>query len=980
MNKTRKHLTASTSSDAFMLSENKTKLEVNAGEIPHVSAPAHDISTIWKPYTVDGYSEQEAGNWNSLTYDLLHSFDQMAKLFRFELLHKSWLNAYLLAAGMNQIVEDYLHTNYIFLLKIAKYLGKLPSPLGALLVRGNRYFNDLWTFLNEKNKSSGKIIRWQHKLAELLNRLAEVVIEANPPKEMAINQIMAEGGSITAYVPYFPISLRDSIIKLPSCFRSFDQRPEDIRRIVEEFSIHWPERERLIMVLGVRTSGSYLAPLYAAFLREMGYTDVQVLTIRPGTPLLRSELKVICELIEKNGLALLCDDPPLSGSTLSKSARLLEEAEIPRRNIVLMLQLFGNYDSLPDSLQQYPSVLLSWPNWSIHRYLELNNVRAALTDACDPSYQISELERLPILESASEREHVRASYRLNLVNSTTGETLTINVQVEGAGLGYFGEHALAVAQRLPDYSARVISMQDGVLYQEIPAGSQAISASKLIDREELINHLVVYIVVRNQQLPTASDTSVKLRGRQAVWEIASILLSTSFGPAALPARLALIDSYVKKQLTAIHPSIIDGDMSLRHWYFHKEAEKPFVKTYLADRDFSHLDLWCYDPVFDLAGLALEVDPYVQPSTVRNLYESESDTKVLPENWMLYQLVQLWNNDRLDAEESSVVSRRMTQVVQRYFSEIYFQDLDHVSEGPVCAIDIDGVLESKVLGFPSLSPASARSLRALNLHGNRVILATGRSIDELKERCAAYKLNGGIAEYGAVLFDQASLQIKVLLTEEEQAILYKIRSRIANKPGIYLDNDYRFAVRAYCLDENRKQTHVDNESVEEILLETDTVDQVYAIQGLAQTDFMVKRIDKSYGLREWLVNYDRSSQYQSGAHREGKPLALAVGDSATDLPMLNLADYANAPANASWEVKQSEIPITSGPYQRGLEQAVTKYLGHRPGSCSSCAIKEFHAQTAFMQDIFAVQENGYLSMLWQAIKLLVMSGGHFHVST
>jgi hydroxymethylpyrimidine pyrophosphatase-like HAD family hydrolase len=348
--------------------------------------------------------------------------------------------------------------------------------------------------------------------------------------------------------------------------------------------------------------------------------------------------------------------------------------------------------------------------------------------------------------------------------------------------------------------------------------------------------------------------------------------------------------------------------------------------------------------------------------------------------MLYQLVHLWNQARLDEEKSSFVNRRMAQVVQRYFAEIYFSDLHFVSEGPLCAVDIDGVLESNILGFPSLTPASARSLRALNQHGNRVMLVTGRSIEELKERCAAYRLNGGVAEYGAVLFDQASGQVKELLTDEEQSILNKVRGRLSNKREIYLDNDYRYAIRAYRLDADGKRTHVDNESVEEILLETDSTEQVYAIQGISQTDFMVKRIDKGYGIGEWLVNFDGSTQRPGEHHKGWKPLALAVGDSATDLPMLNLAELAYAPANASWEVKQSEIPITSGSYQRGLEQAVAKYIRHHPGSCPACALEAFPDQTAFIQDIFAAQENGTIGMLWQAIKLFARSGARFHVDT
>ena len=76
-------------------------------------------------------------------------------------------------------------------------------------------------------------------------------------------------------------------------------------------------------------------------------------------------------------------------------------------------------------------------------------------------------------------------------------------------------------------------------------------------------------------------------------------------------------------------------------------------------------------------------------------------------------------------------------------------------GALCAIDIDGVLETSPLGFSSLTPTGAVTLRAVTLHGYRPILATGRSLDEVRERCAAYHLAGGVAEYGAVVYNHGT---------------------------------------------------------------------------------------------------------------------------------------------------------------------------------------------------------------------------------
>ena len=46
-----------------------------------------------------------------LLTDLLNDFEELTALFPFELRKQSWLNAYLLSAGMSQIVEDYLYAD-----------------------------------------------------------------------------------------------------------------------------------------------------------------------------------------------------------------------------------------------------------------------------------------------------------------------------------------------------------------------------------------------------------------------------------------------------------------------------------------------------------------------------------------------------------------------------------------------------------------------------------------------------------------------------------------------------------------------------------------------------------------------------------------------------------------------------------------------------------------------------------------------------
>ncbi len=107
-----------------------------------------------------------------------------------------------------------------------------------------------------------------------------------------------------------------------------------------------------------------------------------------------------------------------------------------------------------------------------------------------------------------------------------------------------------------------------------------------------------------------------------------------------------------------------------------------------------------------------------------------------ERWLLHQLIRvlILMEERSPAERS--LDPRPARLFQRYYREVLIGDAP-ASSGPLCAIDVDGVLETMQMGFPATSPAGALALRALLRHGFRPVLATGRSLDELRGRSTAY---------------------------------------------------------------------------------------------------------------------------------------------------------------------------------------------------------------------------------------------------
>ncbi len=937
------------------------------------------ITPVWKQFLADGRPDHDTERWFPKIYDLLHSFDEVAEMLQYEVERKSWLNAYLLAAGLNQIAEDYLHADTILFEKAYKILQTMHSPIARLLMVSNKLFMRAVEQFDQHRPASQKVIRWQPKLAELVDKLAEQVTAGDGMFSTADSLLMADGNIIISNVPMLPSRLRNQVLKLPSCFLSFDQQLEDIQRITHEFSLHWKDPNRPLVVIGIRTSGSYLAPLYSAYLKSCGYHNVRTLTIRPGMTLAKAERLAIKRIIRTKSLALICDDPPISGATLVKAGQMLESAGVAATDIILLLQLFGDDTHLPAALQKYPAVLMPWGNWKIHQELEPQAVKTVLSETCRPPYVIVDVNKLKASAKKDNREHDSAVYRVTLVDTQTNTPITRTVLVRGIGLGYFGEHSIAISEKLAQYTAHLIISKPGRVYLEISPSEDIFKENSSGTEINSVEELVKYISDRNRLLPAKQDTSLRLFDRNAAWEVASSMLSKSFGRAWYLARMPLIDAYVKYVLQAKQPSIIDGGMTLSEWHAWNKDGTQLYKLSLAERDFSHLDLSCYDPAYDLASLADELEGAGNLSAIESRYENYTGDEISPERWLLYRMVHIWDMQRQNKLTGEPSKRKLARIAQEYFSRNYFEGIKASLSGSLCAVDLDGVLETNQLEFPSLTRSSAMSLRALIRHGYRVILATGRSLDEVKERCAAYHLSGGVAEYGAVLYDNANGTSTPLLNADEVEALNRLREKVTSNAGIYLNQDFDYAVRAYCLDKDGNPSGLTGEMIKNLISASGLSDRVYAIKGKTQTDFMATRINKATGIKEWIKHFDLAGGDQGNEASEDTPLAFAMGDSTADLPMLALAKHAFVAGHARMPDLPEGIQRTTRPFQRGLQRAVSNFVGHAPGNCPVCLNEEFTPETSYMLDILSAQENGTLGMLWAAIKLSQRKARDKHVS-
>jgi hypothetical protein len=858
-----------------------------------------------------------------LVADLLSDAATLIGLLRQTLSDQQWLDAFLLAAGLGQLIEDRLHNDQLLLNRAASYLGGRPSRPARMA--------------GSAAGAGAAVLRCRTGLVH--RRLARALDALSPVTAALADRVFGGGepGDLGRALPAIATAVGDlggDRVRMPACFHSFDQYPDDVRWLVREFRRRYPGPDVPLCVVGVRTSGCYLAPLAAAALRAGGARSVQVLTYRPGRPFLRRERAVLRAVARAGGLVLVTDDPPASGTSLATTARAIAGAGVPGARIVFLLSLFTDSGELPARLSPWPAVVQPYHEWSVRRRLAAEPVKRALAGLTGPDVEVGEVQPLGLAAPAGRRGHARELFAVQLLDNRTGEVTRRPILAEGAGLGYLGRQSVAVARALPGQVPHLYGFSGGLLYRDwLPSGPAALPDA------ELAGTIAGYVAARQAALPAAAAPIDRLGGRDPVWEVSARLLSALYGRVSLPVRPLLLEPLMRRLLAHDHPAVIDGKTGHRHWLT-DPAGGGARKVDFYQRGFGHLGLACYDPVFDLAGAAADPPAPGFEERLRSAYQRTSGQPVDAERWLLYRLAQIWRLGRVGDLAPDVAGQRSATAVHEYLAGLYLRGLAPAT-GQVVALDLDGVLESDPLGYPATSPSGVLALRALIAHGYRPVLATGRSLPEVQDRCTVFGLAGGVAEYGAALVcggEEAGL-----LPPDGRALLEAIREELCGLPGVVLDSRYRHSVRARAARGGPLPA--------DLLagLAPAARPGVRTIHGQGQTDFVWAGADKGTGLRSLAAMLS-----QPGC-------ALAVGDTVADLPLFACAVLARAPRNARLGAGGGGIRRTRHAYQAGLLDACADLLGHRPGRCPVCRPPSLAPRTRAMLEILDLRANGFASV-------------------
>jgi hypothetical protein len=777
--------------------------------------------------------------------------------------------------------------------------------------------------------------RWRRAVTDLAVAAAGLATREAPtagdPRVHLLRRLVAE-------IQDVPREVRTAVARPPSCFRSFDQHPDDVATLIRAFADRRPDRARPVVVVGIRTSGSYLAPFAVADLHRAGYADVSMVSARPDQRYAPEDARRLRAAAGKAGTAVVIDDPPASGNAVARVCAGLRQFGFPTESIVPVLALFDDSGPALEALSRCDPVTLPWANWSIHGRLERGQVARGLTAALAArSVRITDESPLP---AGLSRTHAKRLYRAEITQES-GAVETRTILAAGAGLGYFAAFDEAVSRALDGRVPRVLGRTDGVAYLDWPCAAQPVLPTPA--------EVTDYVSARHDLLAVTDDPTDGLRGSQPVWEVGSNHLARVYGRFWPLARVAFVDRLTRGLLGTASPSLPDGDMRPAAWLAADGSERP-LKTSFAERTFSNFDLISFDDRFDVVGAAVHG---ADPGYARALqagYEEQTGRRISPERWLVYELVHLWDLERLGEAAPESVRARKSQAVRHYLARTVLGDVTAAGYGPVVALDVDGVLETDLLGFPAPTPTGVLALRALHVHGYRTVLVTGRCLDDVVELAEVFGLAGGAAEYGSVLHEQEAASSSTLVTREELDLLAKFRADLFRRPAVRIDSRYRFSVRASAVDHRSRLRGC-------VPPPSSVPAGLRAIPGEAQTDFVAARVDKLLGART-LVR-------QLGEERP----VLAVGDTVADARLLEWAQLSVAPRHADAAARAAATRVSRRPYQGGLADAVGALIGHPPGSCAECAPPAASPDTQTMLRLLQVSEASRLRAVLRSVPLL-----------
>jgi hydroxymethylpyrimidine pyrophosphatase-like HAD family hydrolase len=869
-------------------------------------------------------------------------------------------NVFLLSCALLNAVDDHLRGKTF----------SLPGRFGRLrLVRFMRWsLEKLRTVVQKRGRS---LIRcWRDQWQQSLDAFLSLFIDP----QLSTPTALADAGARLAELLTTPLpaTLHGEHIYFPSAFRKHDLTHFDVLALGRKFIGQFPDRGQRILILGLRTAGSWFAPVLLAFLRAQGYQSVEMLTVRPERGPGASEAAVLKRCARDGYLAMILDDSPRTGSSVVLAADIVRKAGFASGKLAALVPVHPatrDWREHPDSLSLAAITVLTLAaeEW---RKVKLLDSPAAVEDRLreyfpDATLTVSLAEQFNAqLQSGTEelrRARLKRVYEVHLT-TPEGKSETRHILAKSVGWGWLGYHAFLAGQRLSSFVPPVLGLRDGILFSVWIPQSVPTEGSKQ-DREHQITAAASYVAARARCLslgknplpslgPGLHHDSLRLLDR---------VLSRAYG-GTLPANLRR--PRLRKRLAnqpCPFPTLVDGKMEPSEWIAGPDG---LLKTDFEHHGMGKNELNVVDPACDLAQtiLHLGLSPEEEGFLIRRYSEESGDTEVVERLFLNKLLAGFWATaSALKALfQQPMLLQRQQELHQQFLEAWYFLTVQTARycgtycqrpaaplwRSPLVVLDIDGVLDRRIFGFPCTTAAGIKALALLHAHEFSIAVDTARSAWEVKDYCRAYGFAGGVAESGSYAWDAVKNTGRSLVSAESHSQLESAREALARLPGVFLDDRYQHSIRA-CTYEARAEKRSllatalgspgqsPYEGKYPVPLPTLTIHQLLAAEGLDRLCVQQTTIDTTITARE----VDKGTGLLALLALAGQPEAetLVVGDSEPDLPMFRVAHRSFAPSQIACarQARALGCRIARQPFQRGLLSIVRSVIHPRGGHCSHC---------------------------------------------
>jgi hydroxymethylpyrimidine pyrophosphatase-like HAD family hydrolase len=849
-------------------------------------------------------------------------------------------NVYLLSCGLLNCIDEYLRGPGL----------RLPSRLAGMRAgRAARWMAENLP-VNQRPRRRAYVGRWRERWLAALNGFLSTAIVSKKLDAGSFDESRAK--LVALLKSPLPPDLQVMHIGVPSPFRRLDLTHHDVMALGEYYVQRFPDRLQAILLVGLRTSGSYFTPLLRAYFVAQGYDTVSMLTIAPSKGPGRRERKQLKRYAARGYTAVIVDDPPHTGGAIYTALEIARRAGFSHNKMRVLVPTHPARRHLFKTLPSELLVSLEPEQWHKRKLLTLENVQGRLVEYFG-NQNFSRIEvsisdrseemnvQLQASDSDERGARLKRIFEVRL-ETPQGQKQTKYVLAKSVGWGWLGYHAFLAGQSLSGFVPAILGLRDGILYMEwIP--NSAINPESLGKTKAHIETAASYIAARTRHLSFGADSADTVeRSRQNNGaQLLRNSLSNAYG--AFPVNV-LTQSRLGRLLRYQHcplPTFIDGNMQSDEWIIGRGG---LIKTDYEHHGLGKEELNVVDPAYDLADTILHWELSVEEERrlIRRYVKESGDIGV--EQRLLFNklLAGLWAmkraHDRLFGK-AAIAGRQ--QVFHRQFMAAwdfltvqaarYCGRQCHPKKAPrwrspLVLTDIDGVLDRRLFGFPTTTAAGIEALSLLHAKDFSVAVNTARSVSEVKAYCEAYSLAGGIAEHGSYAWDAVDQRGRILISPQSVAQLVELKKHLQQIPGVFLDHRHLYSIRAFTYKDKPRglkekvvkfirSSGVGDAMVAPLstllvqhLITELGLDRLSFHQTVIDTTIVAKEVNKGTGLialRDWVLG--------EGAE------TIAIGDQEPDLMMFRAATRSFAPANigCAREARLVGCQIAGQSYQRGL---------------------------------------------------------------